>query len=63
MWIKEIERISKNSFRLSVTCDEVTINRKYEGYQRGLALMVYKFFDRKSAIDTATGEGIKHCRA
>ena len=24
-------------------------NPKYDGYQRGLASMVYKFFDRKSA--------------
>ena len=27
---------------------------KYDGYQRGLASMVYKFFDKK-----ATGSGIK----
>ena len=25
-------------------------NPKYNGYQRGLALMVYKFFDKKSAL-------------
>ena len=30
-------------------------NRKYEGYQRGLASMVYKYFDKKS-----TGSGIKN---
>ena len=33
---------------------EITSNPKYDGYQRGLALMVFKFFDKKSA-----GSGIK----
>ena len=27
-------------------------DRKYDGYQRGLASMVYKFFDKKSGIKT-----------
>ena len=31
---------------------------KYDGYQRGLAFMVYKFFDKKSA-----GSGTKHVNA
>ena len=30
-------------------------NSKYDGYQRGLASMVYKFFDKK-----ASGSGIKN---
>ena len=36
-------------------------NPKYDGYQRGLASMVYKFFDKKSALlaDKSTkGSGI-----
>ena len=28
---------------------EIASNPKYDGYQRGLASMVYKFFDRKSS--------------
>ena len=32
---------------------DITSNPKYDGYQRGLASMVYKFFDKKS-----TGSGI-----
>ena len=28
---------------------EITSNPKHDGYQRGLASMVYKFFDKKSA--------------
>ena len=27
---------------------KIASNRKYDGYQRGLASMVYKFFDKKS---------------
>ena len=27
---------------------KIAIDQKYDGYQRGLALMVYKFFDKKS---------------
>ena len=26
----------------------ITKNPKYDGYQRGLALIVYKFFDKKN---------------
>ena len=32
----------------------VAKNRKYDGYKRGLASMVYKFFDKKSK-----GSGVK----
>ena len=27
---------------------KIAIDQKYDGYQRGLASMVYKFFDKKS---------------
>ena len=27
---------------------EIAINPKYDGYQRGLASMMYKFFDKKT---------------
>ena len=40
----------------------ITKNPKYDGYQRGLASMVYKFFDKKSAslVDKSTsGSGVK----
>ena len=40
-----------------VLCDKafnIAKNPKYDGYQRGLASMVYKFFDKKSK-----GSGIK----
>ena len=50
---------------------DVAKNPKYDRYQRGLASMVYKFFDKKSALFTrsetlatrdksASGSGIKN---
>ena len=42
---------------------QIANNPKYDGYQRGLANMVYKFFDKKSALlaDKSTkGAGIKN---
>ena len=38
-------------------------DKKYDGYQRGLASMVYKFFDKKSASladKSSAGSGPKH---
>ena len=38
---------------------KVASNPKYDGYQRGLALMVYKFLDKKSAwLNKFSGSGI-----
>ena len=42
---------------------DIASNPEYDGYQRGLASMVYKFFDSKVApLDkkTVSGEGIKN---
>ena len=33
-------------------------NPKYDGYQHGLASMVYKFFDKKTYCGTAENENI-----
>ena len=30
---------------------KIASDSKYDGYQRGLALMVYKFFDKKSLLN------------
>ena len=35
---------------------KITSNPKYDGYQRGLASMVYKFFDKKSKGSGITNE-------
>ena len=38
---------------------KIASNPKYDGYQRGLASMVYKYFDKKSAaLDKSKGNGI-----
>ena len=35
---------------------EIAINPKYDGYQRGLASMVYKFFDEKARSGVSVNE-------
>ena len=38
---------------------KIASDLKFDGYQRGLALMVYKFFDKKSAsLDKSSGSGV-----
>ena len=38
---------------------KIVIDPKYDGYQRGLTSMVYKFFDKKSALlNKSSGSGI-----
>ena len=37
-------------------------NPKYDGYQRGLASMVYKFFDKKSKGSSVANNEIKQNR-
>ena len=42
---------------------DIAINPEYDGYQRGLASMVYKFFDKKSKAEPSSlermGSGVK----
>ena len=38
---------------------KIVSNPKYDGYQRGLASMVYKFFDKKSSESGITNENYK----
>ena len=37
---------------------KIAIDPKYDGYQRGLASMVYKFFDKKPLLNKSSGSGI-----
>ena len=39
---------------------KIAINPKYDGYQRGLASMVYKFFDKKSKGSGITTNEFKY---
>ena len=52
---KDIVRITQSDKVLKDKAFEIVNNPKYDGYQRGLASMVYKFFDKKSK-----GSGIKN---
>ena len=36
--------------------DEIAINRNYDGYQRALTSMVYKFFDKKAGLGISVNE-------
>ena len=51
---KDIERRTQSDKVLNYKAFEIANNPKYDGFQRGLASMVYKFFDKKSK-----GPGIK----
>ena len=52
---KDLKRRTHSDKVLKGEAFATAINPKYDGYQRGLASMVYKFFDKKSK-----GRGIKN---
>ena len=41
---------------LSIRAYEIARNRKYDGYQRALASMVYKFLDKKTGSEVSVNE-------
>ena len=51
---KDLQRKAQSGKVLKDKAFEIANNPKHDGYQRGLASMVYKFFDKKSK-----GTGIK----
>ena len=52
---KDIETRTQSDKVLKDKSFKISSNPKYDGYQRGLASMVHKFFDKKSK-----GSGIKN---
>ena len=46
---KDLKRITASDKTLRDKAFNIAKSPKYDGYQRGLASMVYKFFDKKSA--------------
>ena len=48
--IKDLTKITQSDKVLKYKAFKIANNPKYDGYQRGLASMVYKFFDRKSKV-------------
>ena len=59
---KDLKRRTASDKVLRDKAFNIAKNPKYDGYQRGLASMVYKFFDKKSASladkTAASGSGI-----
>ena len=54
---KDLKRRTASDKILRDKAFNIAKNPKYDGYQRGLASMVYKFFDKKSAgSDVANNE-------
>ena len=45
---KDLEERTRSEKVLRDKAFEIASNSKYDGYQRGLASMVYKFFDKKT---------------
>ena len=45
---KDLEKITQSDIVLKNKALKIASNIKYNGYERGLASMVYKFFDKKS---------------
>ena len=52
---KDLQKRIQSDKRLKGKAFEIASNTKYDGYQRGLASMIYKFPDKKSK-----GAGIKN---
>ena len=48
---KNLAKRTISSTILNYSDYEIAVNTKYDGYQRGLASMVYKFFDKKKKQD------------
>ena len=46
---KDLTKRTQSDKVLKVKAFKITSDPKYDGYQRGLASMVYKFFDKKSS--------------
>ena len=42
------DKILRDKAFISLSISDIAKNPKYDGYQRGLPSMVYKFFDKKS---------------
>ena len=54
IWHKDLEKRTQSDIVLKNKALKIDSNPKYNGYEKGLASMVYKFFDKKSK-----GSGLK----
>ena len=53
---RDLEKRAQSDKVLRNKVFKIVSNPNYDGYQRGLASMVYKFFDRKSSGSSITNE-------
>ena len=53
---KNLAKITVLDKILNDSAYKVAINPKHDGYQRGLASMVYKFFDKKTGLGASINE-------
>ena len=58
IWLMEILKIQQEDKVLRDKAFNIANSPKYDGYQRGLASMVYMFFDKKST-KRAVNNGIQ----
>ena len=58
-YFKDLKRRTFSDKVLRDKVFNIAKNPKYDGYQRGLASMVYKFFDKKSAGSGVANNEIK----
>ena len=55
---KDLTKRTQSDNVLKYKALKIASDLKYDGYQRGLALMVYKIFDKKSALlNKSSGSG------
>ena len=60
---KDLVKRTKSDKVLKDKAFKIASDPKYDGYQRGLASMVYKFFDKKSdSFNKSSGSGITNYR-
>ena len=65
IWLKDLSRRTASDEVLRDQAFNVAKNAKYDEYQRGLASMVYRFFDKKFAALTdklVSGSGVINIR-
>ena len=62
LWqIKRFSKRAQSDKVLRNKAFKIASNPRHDGYQRGLASMVYKFFDKKSAsLNKSSGSGIAY---
>ena len=63
MAYEDFKDLNRRTAADKVLCDKafnIAKNLKYDGYQCGLASMVYKFFDKKASVGTFKNENVSN---